>query len=157
MIMSLTQKDLKVGPFPISGGELVAQIVYESIKCKTWPTLPRKIDIIVAKVSELYHREFERISDDFYLRTFATYNELRDWLKENILAISEIEEMNLSQTEYEAGIKVGDEDRDKFVFSSRYSPACPINEDFVDLDAYVRNVCHDLIRSCIEINYSTFL
>jgi hypothetical protein len=154
--MSLTQQDLQVGPFSISGGELLAQVIYEAIRCKTWPSLPRKSDIIATKVSELYTREFERISDDFYLKTFETYDELYTWLKEHLLTISEIEEMNLSQKEYEAGVKVADESRDKYVFSSRYSPPCPRDEDFIDLDAYIRNVCHDLILSCIEIDFSTF-
>jgi hypothetical protein len=154
--MTLSQKDLKVGPFMIGGSELVAQAVYEGIKCKTWPTLPRKLDTIVAKISELYLREFKRVSEDFYIKEFSTYDELHSWLKEHLLAIPEIEEMNLSQTEFDAGVKVEDEDRGKFVFTSRCSPACPASEDFVDLDAYVRNVCHDLIRGCIEINFSSF-
>lgn len=156
--MSLTKEQLfpENGVFMISGNDLVSCVIYEAIKCKHFPTIPRKVDIIVEKVTELYQREFEKITDDFYLKGFDTQGELLWWLSKHLLAIPEIEELNLSQVEYNAGIKVHDEKRIGWVFTSAYSKNPPKEDDFVDLDAYVRNISHDLIRNCIEINFSTF-
>lgn len=127
--MSLTKTDLNITEFHVSGCKLVANVVYEAIICKSYPTLPRKANIIVEKVTELYKREIERVTDDFYSRFFANYDELFDWLNENVTTIPEIQELNLSQDEYDSGISVNNPDRSKYVFSSRYSPALPESDD----------------------------
>ena len=160
--MSLSKKELGLeeGNFIINGKELVANVIYEAITCKSYPTLPRNIETITNKVTELYKKEFKKFtlySEDYYTKTFKDYTELLDWLKDYILPIKEIQDLNLTENEIENGITdIEDRTRDKFVFSSRYSKAIPIKEDFVDLDAYIRNLCHDLIREKIEINFSTF-
>ncbi len=154
--MSLTKSDLQLTNYMVNGASLVANVIYEAIKCKTYPTLPRKIDAIVEKVTALYKRDFERVTSDFYLRQFDTYDELMTWLKENITPIPEIQEMNLSKSEFDAGVTVDSDDRPKYCFTSRYSAAVPEDDDFVDLGAFTRNLAHDLMRENIEINYSTF-
>jgi len=154
--MSLTKQDLQLNEYSTNGSALVANIIYEAIKCKAYPTLPRKIDAICEKATEIYKREFEKIGGDFYYRAFATYDELLNWLKEHILPIPEIQELNLSKNEFDAGITVDNPDRPAFAFTSRYSPAIPEDDDFMDLDAFIRNLAHDLMRENIEINYSTF-
>ena len=155
--MSLSQKDLQLErPFIINGSELVASVIYQAIKCKNYPTIPRQIGIIIERVRKLYLEDWERFSDDYYCKEFETYNELLTWLEDNIMTIPEIRELNLSEIEFEAGITVDDPKRATYAFTSRYSPAPPENEDFIDLDAYVRNLCHDLIRHRIVINFSTF-
>jgi hypothetical protein len=153
--MPFTQQELKLNhPFAISGDELVGQVIYEGIKCKDYPTLPRNADIIVAKVRDLYEREFERVSENFYLRYFASYTELHDWLWTHILPIPEIEELNLRQREYDSGLRAKDVHsmRPDFPRQGKYNK----NEDFIDLSAFIRNLCHNLIKSCIGIDYSTF-
>jgi len=157
MSESLSQTELRLDPpWLINNKDLIACCVYQGIVCKTWPTLPRKLDVIVDQLRRVCEWTFERMSDDFYLKEFNSYDELRSWLKDHLLAIPEIEEMNLSDEEYARGVQVEDEGRAYYAFSDRYSPPCPAAEDFVDLDAYVRNVCHDLLRQQIEINFSTF-
>lgn len=155
--MSLTKTDLKLdGKFAVTGGSLIGNVVYEAIKCKNYPTLPRKIDIIVNKVTELYKREFDNFMyDNFYIKYFDTSEELHEWIKANIMTIPEIQELNLTQVEYNEGITVDDPNRPKYAFTSSYENTPPENEDFIDLEAYSRNLCHDLIRENIEINYST--
>jgi len=154
--MALSKEDLKLSIFTVSGNDLVSNAIYESIRCKTYPTLPRKIDDIVYKLTELYEREFERISSNFYLKRFKTYDELHSWLNINVKSISEIQELNLSQNEYDARVSVDDPDRPKYIFASRYSKPCDPNDDFIDLDAYIGNLTQNLIRENIDINYSTF-
>lgn len=155
--MSLSKKDLNLnGPFLISNNELIACVIYEAMKCKTHSTIPRKVEVIIDKVRTLYFETFERISDTFYLKSFENYKTLLDWISEYIMTIQEIRELNLSRTEAEAGVGVDDATRGKYVFCSTGSPSPLEGEDFIDLDAYARNLAHDLIRSCIEVNFSTF-
>jgi hypothetical protein len=154
--MLLTQKDLALEPFIVTGKKLVALVIYEAIMCKTYPTLPRKIDAIVNKVTDLYKSEFKRVTDDFYFKEFGTYDEIYSWLEKHLLAILEIEELNLDQEEFDLGIGVHDENRQSSCLSSRYTKTCPPEKDFVDLDAYIRNICHDIICDHINVDFSSF-
>jgi len=154
--VSLTKDDLQVLTIIVNDSNLVANVIYEAIKCKSYPTLPRKIGIIVEKVTEIYKREFEKISDDFYCKEFQSVNELVNWLYETIFVIPEIQELNLSQSEFESGIAVDDTERDPFVFTYRYSKPCAEDDDFVGLDAFTRNLAHNLVRENVEIDYSSF-
>ena len=156
---SLSMKDLKIEwPLLVNNKDVVAYAIFEAMVCKTWVSLPRKADVIVEKLTELCHGEgWEKvITDDFWLREFASYSDLLSWIEDKVMVIPEIREMNLSNEEYARGIGVDDESRGRYVFSDRYSPACPQDEDFVDLDAYSRNLAHDIIRQHILINFSTF-
>jgi lambda repressor-like predicted transcriptional regulator len=153
---SLTKTELGLTEYMVVGSNLVANVIYEAIRCKTYPTLPRKADIICDKVTFLYKQEFEKMSDDFYYRTFKTEYEIFEWLNKHIKPIQEIQELNLSQREFEKGVTVDDHERDKYVFASRYSNPPDIKDDFVDLDAFIRNLQHDLILENINVDYSTF-
>jgi len=154
---SFSMEELELSPpWLINNKDLIACVIYQGIVCKTWPTLPRKADIIVQKLTTLCEESFERISDDFYLKEFHSYDDLCGWLKKELLSIFEIEELNLTHTEFEAGVKVHDESRAGYVFTDRYSPPCLSNDDFIDLDAFYRNVAHDLLRQRLPINFSTF-
>jgi hypothetical protein len=86
---------------------------------------------------------------------FKAYGELANWIKEHIMTIPEIQDLNLTDSEVERGLTV-DDVKDKFVLTSRYSDDPDPKDDFIDLGAYARNLVHSLIRENIEINYSTF-
>ena len=154
--MSLTKTDLQLSGYHANGGDLVANVMYQATKCRCYPALPRKADIIFEKVTEIYKAQFEKIGNSFYLRYFPTYDDLFNWLKEYILPIPEIQELNLSRAEYEAGITIDDPERGKYAFCGRGIPDPLESEDFIDLDAFIRNLAHDLMRENIDINYSTF-
>lgn len=139
-------------PFIVNGSSLVASVVYEAFQCKTFPTLPRKLDIIVSKVIELYLTEFQKVTYDFHCKDFATYEELFDWLHMHLLQIKEIRELNLSEAEAEAGIDVDGDARIRWTGEG----TLPIEHDFIDLEAFIRNIAHDIIRSNVNINFSTF-
>lgn len=156
--MSLSQKDLQLeGSFCISNATLISEAIAEGIRCKNWSTLPRKADMIIEKIEEVCAKEFEKVTDSFYWRAFADYDALFDWLREHILPIPEIQAMNLTQAEHDAKVELDDPSRPQFVFISRYSPDRAKDDDFVDIDAYIRNLCHNLIRECIQIDFSSFI
>jgi hypothetical protein len=141
----------------VTGNEFVSEVFRAIIRSYEIPRVPRKAEIIMSKLIELYKREFENaVHEEFYLRHFSSSDDLHTWLKTNLLAIPEIEELNLSQNEFAAGVKVSDESRSRFSFCSAHDSSCPFDEDFIDLDALVRNICHGLIRNAVEINFSTF-
>jgi hypothetical protein len=157
--MSLTQEDLKIDSIFVNGGELVATAISVAITCKDWPTLPREVSTIASEVTSLYHLQFPKISPSFYLKEFTSYADLLAWLSQYLMEIPAIRRLNVTLREWENGegdIDVDDESRSGIYFSSRYSPPKGPLDDFVDLDAYVRNVCHELIRKAIEINFSSF-
>ena len=160
--MSLTQKDLfgvdgvLTCPFVINNTNLVSGVIAEAIACRSYPVLPRDAAAIVAKVTDIYKNQFERLSDDFYFMEFRYLQDLENWLRCYIFPIWEIQNMNLSEAEFSAGIKVDDPRRDTYVFCSAYSPPVDPAHDFVDLDAYIRNLTHRLVLNCVEVNYSSF-
>jgi hypothetical protein len=104
-------------------------------------------------------KEFER---DSYGFVFLEIDEesLPRYI-ETILDISEIKETNLSQFEYDEGLRASDIDNDspRLVgnqFIDRYSvePEESVGSDFVDCDALVRNINDSLIREN-NFNHST--
>lgn len=155
--MSIPYSECQLGhPLVISGSELVGQIVYVGITCKSYPTLPRKLDIIIGRVTALYKEQFTKMHEDFYYKNFDSYQEIINWLTETILPIPEIQELNLSEQEFCAGVTVEDESRDEMFLMSRYSFAPRESDDFIDLHAFIRNIAQNLIRNMLPINFSTF-
>ena len=55
------------------------------------------------------------------------------------MPIPKFRDLNLSQIEYEMGLSVDDDDRDRFVFTSAFD-TIPEDEDFIDLDACIQNI-----------------
>lgn len=114
-IGAFTQRELKLdNPFSVNGSHLIANVIAEAITCKEFPTLPRNIEIIAEKVKAVYEKEFERVGKNFYLRYFADYDELYQWLKKHLLTIPEITQLNLRQREYDAGYRDADVERPDF-------------------------------------------
>lgn len=73
---------------------------------------------------------------------------LYDYIDQLLKSIPEFEELNLSQIEYDNGVNVHDENRSKYSFRSAYDieTVDSWKEDFIDLDAFVRNVVRGIIN-----------
>ena len=157
-MLPLTMKELNLGPkFVVSGSGLVANVIATAIKTKEYPTLPRKADVIVEKVTAVYKKEFkENFSGDYYQDEFNGYPELLNWLYENIASIPEIEELSITQAMFEAGFRIDDPDPGHFTYVQLQRPREPEKDDFVDIHAYTRNLAQALIKDCICIDFSTF-
>ena len=101
---------------------------------------PRFIDEISDGIITNFKTNCKSIGNDFFYHEI----ELKDLCKfiENILMpIDKFRELNLSQNEYEKGVKVDDEDRPMFQFISAFSEI-PEKDKFVDLDACINDIFH---------------
>lgn len=102
---------------------------------------PRKADVILDKVQKEFRKDCLVDNGDWYYK-YIEENKLYEYLYNMLFAIPEFEELNLSQIEFENGVKVHDENRAKFSFTSAYDVGTEDSwkDDFVDLDAFMRNM-----------------
>lgn len=116
---------------------------------------PRKAEIIMRKVRDVFRKGAQNQNEFYYVRIES--GKLYDWLKDILFAIPEFQELNLSQVEFENGVKVGDGSRAKFNFTSRYDVynSESWKSDFVDLDAFVRNACN-MLFAVMELEKDCF-
>jgi hypothetical protein len=113
--------------------DFIAEVVKWGIKQNAFKgELPRQTEIIVEKLNKL-------------LPEFIETNDMRTFTSATIEQVPEIRDWNLSQVEYQNGVKVDDEKRDGFVFVSRYGQPNP-EHDFIDIDALKRNIAVSLER-----------
>ncbi len=113
--------------------DFIAEVVKWGIKQNAFKgELPRQTEIIVEKLNKL-------------LPEFIETNDMRTFTSATIEQVPEIRDWNLSQVEYQNGVKVDDEKRDGFVFVSRYGQPQP-EHDFIDIDALKRNIAVSLER-----------
>lgn len=103
---------------------------------------PRKAEIIMQKVRDKLRSDECCINDNEFYSIRIEEEKFYDFLKELLFSIPEFVELNLSHVEYEKGVSVDDENRTKFAFTSRYDKydSESWKTDFIDLDAFVRNV-----------------
>lgn len=93
---------------------------------------PRNISIIVSKIEEVFKKDAENVCNSFFYHRVPA-NEVRKFVEDILMQIDEFQELNLSEEEYKNGVKVTDEFRHG-------------NDDFVDLDACIRNIANMLIN-----------
>jgi hypothetical protein len=79
------------------------------------------------------------------LPEFIETTDMRVFTSETIDQVPEILDWNLSQVEYQRGVKCDDESRPAFTFVSRYDQPSP-EDDFIDIDALKRNIAVSLER-----------
>lgn len=156
--MTLSQKELGIYTITVTGHDLLKCCMGQAISCKEYPILPREAEEIINEVTNVCMERFEKVGNaGFYIRRFDDYDDLYGWLRRFILPIPVIQRLNLSQAEINAGIiDVDDNRRSETTFVGRGIPATSKDKDFIDLDAYIRNVAHDLIRENIDIDFSSF-
>jgi len=98
--------------------------------------LPRKTEVVMEKLNTL-------------LPEFIETTNMRAFVSEIIEQVPEIRDWNLSQVERERGVKVDDENRPSFAFTSLYDQIKP-EYDFIDIDALKQNVTRSLEREAAE-------
>lgn len=105
---------------------------------------PRKAEIIMTKVRDEFRKN--AYNDNEYYSMVLEEDNLYGYVDKLLKDISEFEELNLSQIEYEKGITVDDESRPKYSFTSRCDKydSESWKKDFIDLDAFIRNVVSNI-------------
>ena len=93
---------------------------------------PRNIGIITTKIIEEFKKDAQRISNDFFYYS-VDVNEVQKFTENILMAIDEFQELNLSEEEYRNGVKVTDERTGHY-------------DDFVDLDACIRNIANIIVN-----------
>jgi len=117
--------------------DFIAEVIKWGIKQNPFKgQLPRKTEVVMEKLNKL-------------LPEFIETTNMRAFVSETIEQVPEIRDWNLSQVELERGVKVGDENRPSFAFTSRYDQPKP-EYDFIDIDALKQNVTRSLEREAAE-------
>ena len=78
------------GGIIVSSHDLVANVMYEAIRCKSFPELPRHAYKLLDDVKETFEKDCKSIGDDFKYRKFKDVNEIKDWLYKNIFPLTEL-------------------------------------------------------------------
>lgn len=103
---------------------------------------PRKAEIIMQKVREAFRADKRCNNDNEWYSMRLPEKEVYQFIYDLLFATPEFQELNLSQIEYENGVSVDDENRGKYSFVTRYDKydSESWKSDFIDLDAFIRNV-----------------
>lgn len=103
---------------------------------------PRKVEIIMNEVRNKYREKAFNDNGYYSLRVENLYK----YIKELLMSIPEFVELNLTQNEYEKGIKVDDKNRGKYRVTSMYDKNTSESwkNDFIDLDAFIKNVYRNI-------------
>lgn len=128
----------------LSMNDIIGAVAYNAYRMAP-NYAPRKIETVMDKVKSYLKENLERPFDSdktFWCKEFDP-KDVYKFIHDMMFSIPEFQEWNLSQIEYEKGISADDEDLGKFSFSSRYDARNENfwKDDFIDLDAFVRNVC----------------
>jgi hypothetical protein len=99
---------------------------------------PRGINEIREAIISRFMDGCKQIGNDFFYHEIAL-KDLYKFISDILMPIEKFRELNLSQLEFDNGIKVDDEERDKFAFTDRYS-SIPEYDIFIDLDACIQNI-----------------
>lgn len=107
---------------------------------------PRKVELIMDQLKTRF-REVARNDNEYYTYRVEA-DKSYEFIENLLMSIPEFEELNLSHNEYINGVKVNDDSRPKFAFHTRYDIETSESwkNDFVDLDAFIRNVHMNLIK-----------
>lgn len=121
---------------------------------------PRNGGVILEKLQEFLITTFHYTSFGGYefpvmvQENETDFKAVENFLRKILLVIPEFEQLNITEAEYEAGIRdVNDPRReDTMQFVDRYTPSTTAKDDswkqdFVDLDALIRNIANDLLST----------
>ncbi len=138
-------------PILVTGDSLLTNAIAEAMSCREYYRVPRNVYDIERDICTVIRIMFEG-DETFSFEYFYSYDELHDWLRKFILPFPSIQELNISDKDFEEGEESNDEVR----FITRFSAPGFKEDDFVDLGAYIRNLCHRLIKDAIDIHYGSF-
>lgn len=119
---------------------------------------PRFTDTIMRNVRDAFRNDGNCVNDNEFRSIRIEESKVYEWVDSLLKGIKEFVELNLSQVEYENGVQVNDPNRSKYRFVTRYDVETEDSwrSDFVDLDAFVRNVVGALIGR-VNSNNDCFL
>lgn len=132
----------------VSQKELIGYAIYEAITCRQYIKVPVSIDSMIRDMNAICESEFEKVTEDFYCKTFKNVNEIERWIKEHLMVLDSFKQLNISEYEFNK----------KITCESDIRLRCADNRlnDFTDLGAYARNLAHDLLREYLDIDYRSF-
>lgn len=112
---------------------------------------PRKAEIIMQKVKDAFRKDAHNDNEWYCLAIEEA--KTRKYVHNLLMGIPEFIELNLTQVEFEKSVSVDDESRPKYAFVSRYDveTADSWKHDFIDLDAFTRNVQAGIARFFVWI------
>lgn len=128
--------------------ELIGYAIYEAIVCRNFAKVPISIDYMIRDMNVICESEFEKITNNFYCKTFKNVNEIEKWIKEHLMVLDSFKQLNISDYEFNKNITTESDIRLKCENDKL--------DDFTDLCAYSRNLAHDLLREYLDINYRSF-
>lgn len=99
---------------------------------------PRGIDEIREAIIGRFMDGCEHIGKDFFYHEVAL-KDLYKFISDILMPIEKFRELNLSQREFDSGIKVDDENRADFVLTDMYG-SIPKYDSFIDLVACIQNI-----------------
>jgi hypothetical protein len=116
---------------------------------------PRKAEIIMQKVKDAFRKD--AYNDNEWYAVDIPREDVYKYIKTLLMGIPEFVDLNLSQVEFDKNISVDDESRPKYSFTSRYDVETPETwrRDFIDLDAFIRNV-HNRLLTLMEVEQDCF-
>ena len=126
----------------VTKDEVLAAIAYWGTRQDPYNT-PENLEIVISKMRDMIENEFKKDMPNFYYQEFQK-SQIEDWLQQKLMDIEEFVDWNLSHIEKQNGIKVNDENRGSFLFTSASSHT-PEEHDFIDLDACIRNIANMLM------------
>lgn len=109
---------------------------------------PRNGENIIRKVVEIFREKAENENEFYYISVELKPEIINEYIRSLLMQIEDFKNLNLSQIEFENNISVDDPNRSQFSFSSAYDKhdSNSWKYDFIDLDAFIRNVCSCLIE-----------
>ena len=101
--MSLTYKQIiqnsSMSLFTFTARDIIDGVIQEFFPCG------RKAEKITERIVDLCKHDFERFSDTPNSRNFMCYDNLMEWLTNNIIPIPEIQKMGFSDAEFDICIR----------------------------------------------------
>jgi hypothetical protein len=115
---------------------------------------PRNANIILKKVKDLFRKNANNQNEFYFVEIEFNFKSILNFVSNILMEINEFKELNLSQIEIENNISLDDPNRESFSFVSRYDKydSESWKYDFIDLDAFIRNVSNEIELSNYKNN-----
>ena len=130
--------------------DLVSVVSKWSIRLSPYD-VPENLETVLDEFQDHIDIYFQNLKKEDFGYIEMTLSQLINFLKGNLITIKEFKDWNLSKIEKRLNIKFND-NRGEYCnqIIDKYHEI-DINYDFVDLDALIRNVSHDIYKLNLEI------
>lgn len=134
----------------ISGAEFISIVAKNIVYLHPYNN-PPKLDVILQDLHNRIHGDKEWV-----LMDFENFDELEKYIKDFLLSKKEFCDYNISKKLWDEGVRDCEDPRNAgMMFSDRYSGPTK-EENFIDLDACIRNIAMDVKRT-VENSRDCFL